>query len=569
MSFIEHGILVDTGGPDEQRVICPECTPTRRKQNLKDLAVSISKETWFCHHCGWKGGLKNNNQVYVKKDMPAKIFKKPVELKSNAIPDSVLEYWQKRGIRPNTLQKAGVSFEKSWMPQTKQDENCVVFNYYIDGELINKKYRTGRKHHKMEKDARLVFYAPLAKNNHKYEGDIYITEGEPDCLTLIELGFDNVVSPPNGAPAENVDITNVDFSYMESFNEIVKSYKRVFLVMDVDKVGARFRDELARRIGYERCFKAEYPEGCKDINDVLVNKGEKAAQYVVENCVPYPIKGKFDVEDLYENLYNMWGSGFKPGNSTGWGNVDKYYTVREKEFTILTGIPGSGKSSWLDHLMVNLALYKQWGFAIFSPENFPFERHIAKLCEIKAGKPFDRHYNGHMDEDELIDSAQWCNDYFHFIMPDEDENQTIDNILNLARASIFKDGIKGLVIDPWNEIEHEIGRDSETVYISKVLTKIRKFCRINDIHCWIVAHPTKLNKRADGSYPIPTPYDIAGSAHFRNKADNCICVHRDYEDDKTDIHIQKVRFKEIGKVGQARMQFNVANGKYSEAEQVY
>jgi len=565
--FSDYGIIVDNGR-DQQRVSCPECTPYRQKKNIKDLAVNIKEGIWLCHHCGWKGSLKLN-RIEQEMKPQKKVYKKPAKILSYDLPENVLKYWGTRGISYNTLKKCGVTFERSWMPQTEKEENCTVFNYWLNGELINKKYRTGKKHHKLAKDAKLVFYAPMAKQKHSYSGDLYITEGEPDCLSMIELGFDNTISPPNGAPPENVDIKSQDFSYMDSLIEIMPKYDRVFLVMDTDGVGARFRDEIARRIGLERCFRAEYPEGCKDINDVLVKFGSIKATEIIRNCKPYPIEGKFDVSDFMDDIGNLYENGFEKGSSIGWDSIDKLYTVRPKEFTIITGIPSHGKSSFLDHTLVNLAKNKGWKFGIFSPENFPFARHVAKLSEIYIGKPFDKHYSGYMSKEELTRAVGFCNDHFHFIMPNEDDNQTLDKILDLAKASIFKDGINGLIIDPWNEIEHKMGKgEMETNYISKSLSKIRRFCRVNNIHVWIVAHPTKLVKiqagDKKGQYPVPTPYDISGGAHWRNKADNCVCIHLDFETKITTFFSQKVRFKEVGKVGNTDLKFNIANGRYAE-----
>ena len=495
--------------------------------------------------------------------IPKKTYKKPPAIKKYSLPDKVVGWFlNERKISKTVLDVAGVTCESEWMPQTGKKENCIVFNYFVDGELINKKYRDGRKNHRTAKDARLVWYAPLAKSKHDYGEDVYFTEGEIDTLTLLELGVENCVSAPNGAPDEKTDIKNIDFEFFSSIDEIAPNMKRAFLVMDNDKVGARFRDEIARRIGIERCYFAEYPEGSKDINEVLVKHGKEKAKQVLSDCKPYPIAGKYDVSDLADRIYNLWVNGFEPGKQTGWARLSSLYTVRQRELTIVTGVPSHGKSSWLDHLICNLARYHNWSFGIFSPENFPFERHVAKLCEIYVGKPFDKAFNGAMSEDELSMACEWCNDHFHFLMPVEEEDQSLDNILSLAKASIFKDGIHGLIIDPWNEIEHETGRDSETVYISKSLTKIRKFNRINNIHTWLVAHPTKLTKNRDGKYPKPSLYDISGSAHFYNKTDNGIVVYRNFEEGYTEIGVPKVRFKEIGKPGKAELVFNAANGRY-------
>jgi twinkle protein len=117
------------------------------------------------------------------------------------------------------------------------------------------------------------------------------------------------------------------------------------------------------------------------------------------------------------------------------------------------------------------------------------------------------------------------------------------------------------VIDPWNEVEHLFNGLSETQYISQELTKIRRFARLNGIHIWIVAHPTKLQKNSQGKYDPPTMYDISGGAHWRNKADNGICVYRDFETNQTEIIVQKIRFKEIGKLGSAKLKYTYS-GNY-------
>jgi twinkle protein len=122
-----------------------------------------------------------------------------------------------------------------------------------------------------------------------------------------------------------------------------------------------------------------------------------------------------------------------------------------------------------------------------------------------------------------------------------------------------------MVIDPWNELDHSRkAQYTETEYISSALTKIRRFARLNNIHIWVIAHPTKMQRQASGNYAVPTPYDIAGSAHFRNKPDNCICIWRDLSDESkhVDIHIQKVRFRHLGKVGKVQLKFNIGSGRY-------
>ena len=121
-----------------------------------------------------------------------------------------------------------------------------------------------------------------------------------------------------------------------------------------------------------------------------------------------------------------------------------------------------------------------------------------------------------------------------------------------------------MVLDPSNEFKHKRPKGvSETDYISEALSKIRSFARQHDIHVFIVAHPTKLQKLIEqgGKYPIPTAYDIAGSANWFNKSDNIISVYRTYEHDITRIYIQKIRFEGInGKRGEIECSFDPKTG---------
>ena len=88
--------------------------------------------------------------------------------------------------------------------------------------------------------------------------------------------------------------------------------------------------------------------------------------------------------------------------------------------------------------------------------------------------------------------------HFSFILPDE-RDLSVTGILGLAKALVYRKGIKGLVVDPWNELSHQRPPGlSETEYISESLTKIRRFARAYGVHVFLIAHPTKLSKDKDG-----------------------------------------------------------------------
>jgi twinkle protein len=342
--------------------------------------------------------------------------------------------------------------------------------------------------------------------------------------------------------------------------------EKYIIAVDGDPAGKLLEQELIRRLGPEKCAIAVWPEGCKDANDAL-QKDLYECVSAIENAKPVPVSGLFttnDVSDLLDSLYH--DNGREGGLLTGWTNVDKLYTVRAGEVTVVTGIPSHGKSEFVDALMMNLALAHGWRFATFSPENHPIELHCSKLQQKYVGKPFSKSYSGHMTTAEFEDSKRFLEERFVFVAPDDNE-LTIDSIIEKAKICVKRYGTNGFSIDPWNEIDHTRPPGmTETDYVSIALAKIRRFARNYKCHVWLIAHPTKMPKELNGKYLCPTPYDIAGSANFRNKADNCLAVYRDLGDDSkaVEIHVQKIRFREIGKVGLANLYYQGGSGRYEE-----
>ena len=282
-----------------------------------------------------------------------------------------------------------------------------------------------------------------------------------------------------------------------------------------------------------------------------------------------------------KRVSRLWEKGLPPGSATGWQNVDKHYTVAPGQLTILTGWPGSGKSEWLDALLLNLA--KQgWRFALFSPENYPPEIHIAKFLEKFVGKPFGNGLTPRMTEDECSEAMTEIDEWFGFIIPKattERTNFSVEQILGAAElqfrsASLWhgKEHALGLVIDPWNELEHLRPQHmSETEYVSATLSAVRAWARLHRVHVWIVAHPQKLRRDDLGKLPVPRPDAISGSIHWWNKADNALTIWREMDDQakaEVSVFVWKVRFKHIGRPGEVQLHYDRVTGRYAEQRTV-
>lgn len=62
--------------------------------------------------------------------------------------------------------------------------------------------------------------------------------------------------------------------------------------------------------------------------------------------------------------------------------------------------------------------------------------------------------------------------------------------MNKKHTWLPRFGIRGLVIDPYNELDHQRPTYmTETEYVSQMLTKIKRFAQYHEVHVWLVAHP--------------------------------------------------------------------------------
>ncbi len=557
-SYQDYGIDIPIDSTGQKYTTCPQCSESRKKSKDKCLSVDTDRQIWHCHHCQWSGMLKSHIALPSRLSRPK--YKKPSWKPEKSLPKKVIEFFKERGISEATLKLNDIQYaEEVYFPQVEGKLGAICFPYKRKNETINVKYRSGKKHFKQEKDAEKIFYG--LDNIDVNEKTLIITEGEIDKLSFDEIGYNFAVSVPDGAPAPGTKNFQSKFEYLENCKAELAHITDFILAVDNDPAGKTLEHELARRLGFEKCFRVIYPEDCKDPNEVLIKYGEVGLNQLIGLAKPYPVIGVNGVSDLHSELANLYHNGFDSVYSTGWTKVDEHYKVRPGEMTILTGYTGHGKSELLDALLVNLAERHNWKFGVCSLENLPYERHVLKLAEKVIGKPFFPNSRERMTEAELSEAELYLQDHFYFINP---EKIDIDTILEIGKTLIYRHGINGLVIDPYNELDHQrqVGI-TETEYVSQFLSKVRRFTRLNDIAVWVVAHPTKPSR--DTIAKAPKVYDIAGSANWANKADNAISVFRG-DGGEVQIHVTKIRFKEIGHTGRIDLRYDPMSGRYSEID---
>jgi twinkle protein len=552
---------IDLGGRtgEEVATCCPQCSHTRKKSKARCLSVNTIEGVWLCHHCDWRGTLKSGEE---SRSRPPKRIVKPSYVKPSTVPVVLIDWFARRGIPESVVLQAGVSVQSVYMPQLEAEADCLAFPYLRKGEVVNVKYRTLEgKHFRQVKDAEKILYGL-----DDVVGDwAIICEGELDKLSFAAAVIPYCLSVPDGAPPAGSKPSDAKFDYLVNCAAQLDGLKKIVLAVDNDPPGKTLEAELSRRLGPERCWRVTWPDGCKDANEVLVQHGAKALTQCLDEAKPFPIAGVVLVGDCADDVVALYTDGLRGGVSTGWPSVDAYYTVKPGELTVVTGIPSHGKSQCLDALLVNLAQEQGWCLGICSPENLPVERHISKLIEQHTGFPFRHGPTTRLPREGLVPAIEWLHRHVVFVAPNE--ALTIPSLLDTAKRLVSRHGIRGFVIDPWNEFDHtRPSGQTETEYISTSLGQIRRFARNHGVHVWVVAHPQKLYRREDGSYPVPTPYDISGSAHWRNKADNCVTVWRDENEpgSPVKIYVQKIRFREVGTIGVAELHWNPINGRYED-----
>ena len=540
----------------KKKQFCPKCHENRTDKRDKSLSVDWKQCIAHCHYCGENfffgktEKLNSGQQPHTPQKSETKEYKKPGLLTNQEPLDDNMKAWfEGRGIPVEIAEAEGIVKACRKMPQTDKPEKCIVFPYAVGGSLVNRKYRDGAKHFMLEKDARLI---PWRIDHIKDTPECIITEGEMDALSFIVAGRDDVISVPNGAQK--------NLTYLDDFIEShFENKSRIYIAADTDSKGLELRAELVRRFGEEKCRIVTYGEGCKDANELLLQQGAEALRRAIHEAKEVPLEGVFTADDVKEELLGLFEKGLQKGATLDMGDLDELLSLEVGRLMIVTGIPGDGKSEFLDEVAVHLSLKYDWRCAWFSPENFPVTLHHPKLIEKLIGKRFKK---GLMNPLEFDAAIGYLSQNFFDILPEE--GYRVDTVLERAETLVRRKGIRVFILDPYNCLEHQIpSGQSETQYISEFLEKLRSFARRRQALVILAAHPTKMKKDPmSGKFPVPTMYDISGSAAFFNKADFGIAIERDRARGVTRVHVQKVKFRHLGQPGIASFQYNTCCGRF-------
>ena len=456
------------------------------------------------------------------------------------IHDKHRQWLDQRGGLSEAAEKMGVS------SVNLHGKNWLCLPYRLDGELVNRKYRlTSEKQHRMDKGGKLCLWNAecLAASPR----EVIITEGEFDALAAMACGYSNVVSVPNGGTEHDEEtLGNVNLKYLYESEAALAKVGTFILATDSDRTGKILRKELTAVLGPERCKFVEYPEGCKDLNDVLVKHGTSKVVSVLTAAKPMPVKGLYRMSDFPDmpEVQSM---------RTGIAGLDDYMRIALGTMTVFSGYSNMGKSTVINTIAAYVMANGQ-SVCVASFETMPRPILRDQLAHALSG-------DGDYSPDEAREIVEEKLTIVSNAL-DDDTEIDLDYYLELIRIAVVRDGVRIVILDPWNELEHKRRRDeTETDYIGRAIRKLKYFARRYNIALWVVAHPTKPQKGHTG---IPSLYDISGSANWANKADYGLIYHRpDKSKNAGTLSVVKVRMGLPGSCGKVPV---VLNGKTGRIE---
>lgn len=430
----------------------------------------------------------------------------------------------------------------------------IKIPYVVGTEAVNAKFRCiEEKRFSQEKGGTKCFWNFNALADPTLSNEpLVIVEGEMDALPVMQAGFSRVVSVPDGAPEEALaDSETRKYGYIDHAKANLREVKEVILATDGDRPGVALMNDLALRIGRAKCKWVRYPPGCKDMGDVLVKFGEDKIREVLQQAQWCRLNDVYRMSDLRPVPE-------RKRYSTGFEFLEPHFKVRPGDFSVVTGVPGHGKSTWVNDLACRLVDIHGWTVAFASPEQHPQTDHKRALRQWYCSKA-----PKHCSPAELAKADEWIDEHFVFLVPDEDGLATLEWTLDKAAAAVVRYGANMIVIDPWNELDHDRPREmSETEYTGFAIKHLKRLARSLEVHVMVVAHPAKMQQANDK----PHLYSISGSSHWANKADVGIRIHRGKNGATTELAVLKSRYQqEIGETGKVEMILNTQTMRYSSA----
>jgi twinkle protein len=565
MSWSELGIDIKNKTTGSFKTKCPKCSHTRKKKSDPCLYVNLDDKVYKCFNCDWKGGIDNNDMSEKKE----KEYVRPDFNNRTELPDNVIQWFMKRGLKQETVNHFNVGFGKEWMPGGEKggDAHTIQYPYYRNGKVLNIKFKTPDKRFKMSKDAeKTLFNIDAVKESE----EILICEGEEEVLTWHQVGYKYAVSVPNGASkgANNLD-------YLAAiWDDFLANKKKVYIATDNDDPGKKLAEDLISRFGKDICYRVEYKH--KDANDDLKYEGEEHLMKLLKNAKGFPIEGIFLADEREETLWEMYHNKdfFPRGTTTYIASLDPHFTWRKGDYTTFYGPGNQGKTTFLLMMCVLKSMHEGDKWAIFTPEQNPPDEFYIDIIHMFIGKSADPNFPTiQMNKAEFKKGIEFVKKHFIYVYPDEYHDK--DTLFKIFKNVIIRHNVTGIIIDPINQVER-LDTDAkirDDQYISRFASQFKRFILNHNVYGVVVTHGKIRYDEKSGIAHIPNMYrDIEGGEMTARKTDNIIAYWRPhFQNNITDSYCivfpQKLKKQKLtGIPGQVEFTYEKKTNRYYDME---
>lgn len=477
---------------------------------------------WFCHKCQEKGNLwtlkkimgdidqewkpagrQQKQREVIRPAFGNKGHKKPDPGKADRYHQALLKdaeamaYLHGRGILDESIERFRIGL------YSNKGTRWITIPHYQGGELVNIKFRSlppAEKTFRRIPDCKSVLFNVDALKGRQ---EIILTEGELDAISLIQAGADNVIGATNGAGA-----------FDPEWIDQLKTLKKIFIAYDSDEAGQKGARALAKRLGYNRCYNMELPDG-QDINDYFQAGNDVFDfQKLKANARKYDLPGVVGMETALDLLERERASGDNAGGlKTPWPNVNRFIKgFRPGDLIILTAPPKTGKTSWALDISRTLSLDGQ-------PTLFYcLEMRAERLCR----KLIEAHYR--VEEPTADHIRQARNDlaglplYFAYSF----KKQSLDDVLSLIREAIQRYDLRFIVFDNLHFLIRSVSNVNEE--LGQAVQGFKLLAEEMEIPIMAIAQPRKRD--TTGRDEIMRADDIKYSNSVHADCDLMIILHR-------------------------------------------
>jgi twinkle protein len=471
---------------------------------------------------------------------------------------------KERRLSTATLAQLGVGFGMAFFPELARKSTAVFFRYGAGWKaraFPDKAHVCGKGFKAAFWNLDVVLAGPL--------DTVYLTEGELDACALVEAGIaaNSVLSVPTGArakPAETPpgsgEVSSIPalrgYGYVEEALQAGLSRAQRFVWCgDNDMPGHALRADIARLLGAARFAFVDWPEGCKDANDMLRTDGAQALHALVtEGWLPWPVAGLYLASQLpTPPPFTLWNPGF-----VQWG---RRVLLAPRTLSVVTGQPGHGKTQLFQQIWFQIARAYNIRVCTASFETRPKPHLLRQYRQLFHQKP-----ERELTDQERATVDRWVEDHYVFLLHPE-QRPTLGWFLDTAEVAVVRFGAQVIQLDPWNRLEAmRAERETETEYIARCLRELYVFAQDMNCHVQVIAHPAKMGSERRNQ--PPSLEDISGSKHWENMVDQGFVVFRPElfagRERKTECALfhRKARFEELGHPCRLEMNYQIDPGRY-------